>query len=935
MNDIRARAQYSPEGIEEKWYRAWEGEGLFAPRAGTEEPPFVITLPPPNVTGILHMGHCLGNTIQDTLIRWARMCGRETLWVPGTDHASIATEQVVKRQLAEEGLDKRGVGREAFLERAWAWKERTHDRITQQLRRLGCSLDWSREAFTMDEVRNRAVTQAFVALQREGLIYRDVYLVNWCPHDLTAISDDEVEYREIEGHLWHIRYPFVDGEGHVTVATTRPETMFGDVAVAVHPEDPERKDLIGREVRLPLTDRVLPIIGDTHADPEKGTGFVKITPAHDPNDFEVGRRHDLSQVICMDESAVMNEQAGRFAGLDRYACREATVAALEAEGLLVKTEAHVHQVGHHDRCGTVIEPYLSKQWFLRMDQLAAPAVTAVEDGTVRLYPERWIGVYYNWMRNIRDWCISRQLWWGHRIPVWYCEACDTEIAAEETPTACPQCSATTLRQDPDVLDTWFSSWLWTFSPLGWPDATDDLQRYHPTTALVTAADIIFFWVARMIMASYHFRAEPPFSEVLFTGIVRDEQGRKMSKSLGNSPDPVELIDRYGADALRCSLVMLTPTGQDIFFSESSLEVGRNFCNKIFQATKLVLSGWDEAGLADSAGGGDTSASTAAEGNAVGKLDLAAAVKDAADGGPAATVTALWRTIFGNEPPVSLRDEDLELEDLWILGRACATVGETNDNLRKRRLNDAAYGCFNFFRHELCDWYLEAIKPRMRDPARRECALVVAVLNLGLSFKLLHPVLPFITEELWSWLPVSGGYLMVSGYPTYEGTELHGDQQRRFAQIMEIVQVIRNLRNEIGVAPGKRGRAILRVPEPAAVAPLTAGTDLIALLAKLERVEVVHGGEDPAPAASGVTDSVEIFLPMADLIDLDRERERLSKELQKLEGWITGCHAKLANQKFVANAPEAVVQKQRDLLADNEAKAAKLRERLAALATDPK
>ncbi|MBE0564665.1 MAG: valine--tRNA ligase, partial [Krumholzibacteria bacterium] len=595
-------AQYAPGGLETKWYEAWERAGLFAPEADLDGEPFVITLPPPNVTGILHMGHCLGNSIQDTLIRWARMRGRPTLWVPGTDHASIATEQVVTRLLADEGLDKRELGREAFLERAWAWKEHTHGRIVRQIKRLGCSLDWSREAFTMDEARNRAVTEAFVRLKEKGLIHRDVYLVNWCPRDLTAISDDEVEHREVQGHLWHLRYPFADGPGYVTVATTRPETMFGDTAVAVHPSDPERRGLIGRKVRLPLTDRMIPVIGDHHADPEKGTGFVKITPAHDPNDFEVGRRHDLPQVVCMTPSGVMNEQAGRFAGLDRDECRRRVVAALEAEGLLDKVENHVHQVGHHDRCGAVIEPYLSRQWFLKMDELAAPAVRAVESGEITLYPERWVGVYHNWMRNIRDWCISRQLWWGHRIPVWYCGGCAAEIAASAAPGACPHCGSTDLAQDEDVLDTWFSSWLWTFSPLGWPGRTPDLERFHPTTVMVTAADIIFFWVARMIMASYEFLGEKPFGEVLFTGIVRDGQGRKMSKSLGNSPDPIDLIDVYGADALRCSLVMLTPTGADINFEEPTLEVGRNFCNKIFQATKLVLGVWDEAGLAGAAAG---------------------------------------------------------------------------------------------------------------------------------------------------------------------------------------------------------------------------------------------------------------------------------------------------------------------------------------------
>ena len=921
MDNIRQLSQYSPAGLEGRWFAAWEAAGLFAPDESLEADPFVITLPPPNVTGILHMGHCLGNSIQDTLIRWARMKGHPTLWVPGTDHASIATEQVVTRQMAQEGLVKREVGRDVFLERAWAWKDLTHERITRQIKRLGCSLDWSREAFTMDEARNKAVVHAFITLKEKGLIYRDVYLVNWCPHCLTAISDDEVEHQEVEGRMWRLRYPLSDGSGHVTVATTRPETMFGDSAVAVHPEDPERKHLIGKTVRLPLIDREIPIIGDHHADPEKGTGFVKITPAHDPNDFEVGRRHDLPQVICMDESGVMNHEAGPVAGLDRVAARTATLEALEAAGFYDGDEKNVHQVGHHDRCGNVIEPYLSKQWFLRMDQLAEPAVKCVEDGEITLYPERWVGVYHNWMRNIRDWCISRQLWWGHRIPVWYCQGCGEEIASAETPTTCPACQGTDLKQDSDVLDTWFSSWLWTFSPLGWPAETPDLKTYHPTTVMVTAADIIFFWVARMVMASYEFLGEKPFSEVLFTGIVRDEDGRKMSKSLGNSPDPIDLIDEYGADALRCSLVMLTPTGADIFWSESTLEVGRNFCNKIFQATKLVMGVWDEADLTV-----DGEAPAAPR-----TLDLTVTGTPAEwDAAPAAGFKALWAGLFGGEPSVAIDDADLTLEDRWILSRLFKTVAETQTNMEKRRLNDAAYGVFNFFRHEFCDWYLEAAKPRMRDEARRGTALSVAVSVLGASYKLLHPVMPFITEELWSWLPPARGFLMTSSFPTFSGEAPFAAEFADFEQTMEIVGVVRNLRNELGVNPGKRGSALLRVADDATQARLAGCADLIALLAKMENVEVVQGGEDPSPAGVGVVGGVEIFLPMKGLVDLDKERARLQKELGSVEGWMKGCRAKLSNAKFTDNAPAHVVQQQRDLLAENEEKAAKLQERLDAL-----
>ncbi len=917
MADLRDMAQYTPGGLEEKCYRTWEEAGLFRPADDAAGDPFVITLPPPNVTGILHMGHCLGNSVQDTLIRWARMKGRPTLWVPGTDHASIATEQVVSRQMAEQGIDKREAGRDEFLRRAWEWKEHTHGRITTQIRRLGCSLDWSREAFTMDEARNRAVTEAFLRLREKDLIYRDVYLVNWCPHDLTAISDDEVEHREVEGSLWHLRYPLADGSGHVTVATTRPETMFGDVAVAVHPNDPQRKQFIGRLVKLPLTDREIPVIGDHHADPEKGTGFVKITPAHDPNDFQVGRRHGLPQVICMTPSGVMNEQAGRFAGLDRKKARKEVVAALEAEGLLDKVEKHVHQVGHHDRCGTVIEPYLSKQWFLRMDQLAQPALAAVADGEIRLYPDRWVGVYNNWMQNIRDWCISRQLWWGHQIPVWYCQGCGAEIAAAAEPTACTACGGTRLVRDTDVLDTWFSSWLWTFSPLGWPERTDDLERFHPTSVLVTAADIIFFWVARMVMASYEFLGEKPFGEVLFTGIVRDGQGRKMSKSLGNSPDPIDLMDKYGADALRCSLVMLTPTGADVFFDETTLEVGRNFCNKIFQATKLVLGYWDEAGVA-----------AVKPGAAPRTLDLSAVAPAAAwQEAPAEALRATWRGVFGGELPLAVRDEDLDAADRWLVAQMYRVTADCDANLERRRLNDASYEVFNFFRHEFCDWYLEAIKPRLRDPARREPALAVAVLCLGVSYKLLHPVMPFITEELWSWLPPADGFLMTSSFPVCGGEAPFAGEAAAFAEVMEIVGVLRNLRAELGVAPGLRGEGVLRTTDAARRAALEANAPLVALLAKLERVSVAGDGPAPHPAGAGVAGAVEVFLPMKGLVDLDKERQRLQKELDKLEGWLAGMRAKLSNEKFTANAPAQVVAQQRETLAENEAKAATLAARI--------
>jgi len=904
VNDLRQAAQYTSNGIEEKWYKEWEESGYFAPDGDGE--PFVITLPPPNVTGVLHMGHCLSNSIQDVLIRWMRMRGRETLWIPGTDHASIATEQIVSKQLRADGIDKHELGRDKFLERAWEWKEHTHGVITNQLRRLGCSLDWSREAFTMDQQRSEAVSKAFTDLYERGLIYRDLYLVNWCPHCLTAISDDEVEHKEKESKLWRINYPLVDGSGHITVATTRPETMFGDTAVAVNPDDPERKHLIGKMVKLPLTTREIPIIADYHADPEKGTGFVKITPAHDPNDFEVGRRNDLERVICMDEHAVMNDNAGKYSGMDRFECRKAVLIDLESEGFYDGDEKNINQVGHHDRCHTIIEPYLSRQWFLKMDELAAPAVSAVKDGTVKLHPERWVGVYDNWMGGIRDWCISRQLWWGHRIPVWYCQECGQEICSNEEPSTCSKCNSTDLQQDNDVLDTWFSSWLWTFSPLGWPNGAEDLKKYHPTSVLVTGPDIIFFWVARMIMASYGFMNEEPFREVLFHGIVRDGEGRKMSKSLGNSPDPIDLIDKYGSDALRCSLMMLTPTGQDVSFSEDTIEVGRNFCNKVFQATKLVLNYWDQTEI--DAPKGDSASAKA-------KLSVAA-------DGPA----ALWKETFGVDSPVEFDAENMELEDCWILNRLAETADQVNGNLEKRRLNDALYSAYNFFRHDLCDWYLELIKPRLRDDDLRPAASSVAVLCLAHSYKLLHPFMPFITEELWSWLPCADGSIMTSSFPVADGT-VYKERASRFERVKEIVTVIRNLRSELDVPPGLRGSAILRA-DKAEAESLTQDLERIALLSKLEEVSVVVGGEDPSPAGVGLAGKIDVFLPMEGLVDVEKEKERLTRELGKLEGFISGSRKKLENEKFTSRAPEQVIDREKKQLKDNEDKAEAIRQLIA-------
>ncbi|HKI83379.1 MAG TPA: valine--tRNA ligase, partial [Candidatus Krumholzibacteria bacterium] len=664
---------FDPRGLEQKWYERWEAARLFKPESHGSGEPYVITLPPPNVTGVLHIGHCLGNSVQDCLIRYYRMKGRPALWIPGTDHASIATENKVTEELAKEGLSRENLGRQKFLERAWDWSTRHHDHIVLQLKRFGGSLDWDREAFTLDEARSRAVTEAFVRLYEKGLIYRGDYMVNWSVAQQSAVSDEEVEYREVEGKLWHFRYPLKDG-GYLTIATTRPETMLGDTAVAIHPDNPKTAHLRGKTVLLPLVERKIPVIEDDYVDPEFGSGCVKITPSHDPNDYEIGKRHDLPFVnILRPDGKLSDTVPERFRGLDRFEARERVVKELQELGLVEKVQPHVHNVGYHDRTGTIIEPFVSTQWFLKMEGLAQPALKAVQEGEITLFPERWVGVYYNWMTKIRDWCISRQLWWGHRIPVWYCPEGHVNVAREK-PAKCAECDAAALRQEEDVLDTWFSSWLWTFSPLGWPDQTEDLKRYHPTSTLVTGHEIIFFWVARMIMASYEFLGEKPFSEVVFTGIVRDDQGRKMSKSLGNSPDPIEIIEKYGADALRFVLLMLAPTGQDINFGEEMVETGQHFCNKIWNATRLLFSNLDAA-----------------------RIDFPCAdpVAMAQDLGsktphedPETVFATLYRKVFGSELP-EVPTGPLRLEDRWILQELADAASRVGAAIESRRLNDAA------------------------------------------------------------------------------------------------------------------------------------------------------------------------------------------------------------------------------------------------------
>ncbi len=906
--------QYDPSGLESKWYPRWEEAGVFRPHDGTDDA-FVITLPPPNVTGILHIGHCLGAGIMDALVRYYRMCGRPTLFVPGTDHASIATENKVARALEEEGKDPKTIGREAFLERARKWSDDHHDVIVDQFRRYGVSLDWQREAFTLDEPRSEAVREAFLRLYEKGWIYRADYMVNWSVAQQSAVSDEEVVHKEVKGKLWHFRYD-LEGGGEVVVATTRPETMLGDTAIAIHPTADKTAHLKRKEVILPLVGRRIPIVEDEHVDPEFGTGCVKVTPAHDPNDYEIGKRHGLDFVNILEPDGRLNDAVPEvYRGLDRFEARRRVVADMAAEGRLVKTEDHVHKVGYHDRTDTVIEPYISKQWFLKMEELARPAIEAVEIGAIRMYPERWIGVYYNWMRNIRDWCISRQLWWGHRIPYWECAACGHGQVHRSEPEACEECGRRDLVQDPDVLDTWFSSWLWTFSPLGWPEETEDLRRFHPTSVLVTGADILFFWVARMIMASYEFLGEPPFTEVLYTGIIRDEKGRKLSKSLGNSPDPLELMDRYGADALRFVLIMLTPTGQDMNFSEETVETGRNFCNKIWNATRLLWTNVEECGLSF------PSADAKAMRREVG-------VEEGED--VEEWFVRLYARSFGADLPEGERSP-LALEDRWILHRVVCAAQRLEKELESRRLNDAAYAGYDCFWHEFCDWYLEAIKPRLRgeDDASRQTALVVALCVHNILLRMLHPFLPYITEELWSLHPATSGLIAQAPMPHFEGVAPAAEEAGLFGLAQELVASVRNLRSEIGVAPGKRGLLRLQA-EQGRQRDLSRISSHVETLAKMASVEVEGRRERPSQCVTAVVDDVDLVMPLEGLVDLDKERARLGKERDQLLGRLSAARAKLRNESFVSKAPEAVVAREKELVRELEETFARVEAQLASL-----
>ena len=855
------RKTYDPKQVEDKWYAHWEKSGFFHADVDPDKEPFCIVIPPPNITGELHMGHALDNTYQDILIRWKRMDGYNTIWIPGTDHAGIATQVRVEEHIRQtEEKTRHDLGQEEFLRRTWAWREKYGGQILYQLRKLGASLDWERERFTMDEGCSRAVREVFVRLFNEGLIYQGHYSVNWCPSCVTTLSDIEVEHEPTAGKLYRIKYPLADGSGYVEIATTRPETMLGDTALAVNPDDERFTDLVGTKAIVPLVNREVPIIADAYVDPEFGTGIVKITPSHDPNDFEIGLRHDLPQVEVIGLDAKMKEEAGKYAGLDRYECRDQVVQDLKDLGLLVEIKDHEHAVGQCYRCDTVVEPLVSKQWFVKMKPLAKRAIAAVETGEIRFVPERFAKHYLHWMENIRDWCISRQLWWGHRIPVWYCADCGEVFASVEDAKTCPKCGSDNIEQDPDVLDTWFSSALWPFSTLGWPDETPDLKHFYPTSVLVTGFDIIPFWVARMIVMGYHFRGEKPFSDVLVHGLVRDQYGRKMSKSLRNGVDPLEAIEEYGADALRFNLVIGVAPGNDLRYIPEKVEAYRNFANKIWNASRFALMHLEDFDYQQ----GELSS-----------LNLATA-------------------------------------DRWILSRFEHTANEVTRFLERYDIGEAARVLYDFIWSELCDWYIELIKPRLygrEDEKSRYAAQYVLWYVLRQTLELLHPFMPFITEEVWQNLPHAGETIMLAPWPRPQGLA-DSLAEKEMATVMAVVTEIRTLRSEKNVDPGRKITAICQA-EAEQLAVLEQGRGDIMNRAGLENLTLAEPGETPERAVSAVVDGISIYLPLADMVDIAAEIERIKKDLANAEQELKRARGKLANDNFVSKAPAQVVEKERE------------------------
>ena len=855
---------YDPKGIEERLYTKWMDNGYFHAKVNPDKKPFTIVMPPPNVTGQLHMGHALDETMQDILIRFKRMQGYEALWQPGTDHAAIATEVKVIDKLKKEGIDKHDIGREEFLKHAWAWKEEYGGKIINQLKKLGASADWERERFTMDEGCSKAVQEVFIKLYEKGYIYKGSRIINWCPVCQTSISDAEVEHEDQDGFFWHINYPIVGEEGRfVEIATTRPETLLGDTAVAVNPEDERYKDLIGKMLKLPLTDREIPVIADEYVDKEFGTGCVKITPAHDPNDFEVGRRHNLEEINIMNDDATINELGGKYAGMDRYEARKAMVADLEKLGLLVKVVPHNHSVGTHDRCGTTVEPMIKPQWFVKMDEMAKAAIKALDDGDLKFVPSRFDKTYLHWLENIRDWCISRQLWWGHRIPAYYCDSCGETVVARTEPTVCPKCGGTHFTQDPDTLDTWFSSALWPFSTLGWPEKTKELEYFYPTDVLVTGYDIIFFWVIRMIFSGYEQMGEKPFKTVLFHGLVRDSQGRKMSKSLGNGIDPLEVIDKYGADALRLTLITGNAPGNDMRFYMERVEANRNFANKVWNASRFILMNME-----------------------------------------------------GKEVPADA-SAHLEPADKWILSRLNNVVKEVTDNMENFELGVAVQKVYDFIWDEFCDWYIEMVKPRLYatdDADSQNAALWTLKTVLIDALKLLHPYMPFITEEIFCTLQSEEESIMISSWPVYQ-QERHFEKEEQEIEILkEAVRGVRNVRTSMNVPPSRKAHVYVVSDQKELQNTFEEGKLFFASLASASDVTCQADKTGIAEdAVSVVIPNATLYIPFAELVDLAKEIERLEKEEKRLEGELSRVNGMLHNERFMSKAPESKIAEERGKL----------------------
>ena len=876
---------YDPKGIEDRIYDKWLAKKYFHAEVDHSKTPFTIVIPPPNITGQLHMGHALDNTMQDILIRYKRMQGYNALWQPGTDHASIATEVKIIEKLKEEGISKEDLGREGFLKRAWEWKAEYGGRIIEQLKKLGSSCDWDRERFTMDEGCNKAVTEVFCKMHEKGWIYKGSRIINWCPVCNTSISDAEVEYEEQAGHFWHIKYPLIEDDGTVSTtrflefATTRPETMLGDTAVAVHPDDERYKDIVGKKLMLPIINREIPIIADAYVDREFGTGVVKITPAHDPNDFEVGKRHNLPEINILNDDATINENGGKFCGMDRYAAREAIVKELDEMGLLVRIEDYTHNVGTHDRCKTTIEPMIKKQWFVRMDELIKPAVKAVKDGDIQLIPKRMEKTYFNWTDNIRDWCISRQLWWGHRIPAYYCDDCGETVVAKQMPEKCPKCGGTHFTQDPDTLDTWFSSALWPFSTLGWPEQTEDLKYFYPTDVLVTGYDIIFFWVIRMIFSGYEQMGERPFKTVLFHGLVRDSKGRKMSKSLGNGIDPLEIIDQYGADALRLTLITGNAPGNDMRFYYERVEASRNFANKIWNASRFIMMNMPEEGL-------------------------------------------------------QVTDPVLQPVDKWILSKLNALIKDATENMDHFELGIAVQKVYDFIWDEFCDWYIEMVKPRLYntdDQESKNAALWTLKTVLLNALKLLHPYMPFITEEIFCTLQSEEESIMISSWPVYQDDWSFAKEEQDIETIKDAVRGVRNIRTEMNVAPSRKAMIYVVSEKEEVRRAFTEGKLFFTSLAGASEVVIQEDKNGIAEdAVSVVIHGATLYIPFAELVDIAQEIERLKKEEKRLTGELARVNGMLSNEKFMGKAPQAKIDEEKAKLEKYTQMMEQVKERLAQL-----